>query len=326
MKKRILITGANGFVGYHLLEAAIKEGLEVYAGVRGGSDISHLSNIDVHFSYLNYSDVDSLKSDFESKKYDFIIHAAGITKATDYAIYERINADYTWNIARAARSIDLQKIIFISSLAALGPTVYGKDYVLMPDTDPKPITGYGRSKLLAEQYLKSFSELSWIILRPTAVYGPREKDILMLIKTINKGIEIYLGNNHQTLSFVHVQDLANVAIQVCFADKVRECYNISDGNRYDTQKLSEIIKKELKKKTIKITIPISILRLLAGIIERFGRGKTSILNNDKLSELIAENWNCSIEKAKQEISFNPQYNLDKGMKNTIEWYKINKWI
>ena len=231
MKKKMLITGANGFVGFHLVNEALEAGFSVHAGVRKNSDINHPKNLNIQYSFLDY--LDSLKEDFESKKYDFIVHAAGITKATDYITYERINADYTWNIAKAAKSINPQKIVFISSLAALGPAKYGLQNVLLADADPKPVTDYGKSKLLAEQYLKEFSELNWIILRPTAVYGPREKDLLLIIKTINK---------------------------------------------------------------------------------------------DKVSELVAENWHCSIEKAQNEISFSPQFNLEKGMKNTIEWYKINKWI
>ena len=322
----MLITGANGFVGFHLVNEALEAGFSVHAGVRKNSDINHLKNLNIQYSFLDYDNLDSLKEDFESKKYDFIVHAAGITKATDYITYERINADYTWNIAKAAKSINPQKIVFISSLAALGPAKYGLQNVLLADADPKPVTDYGKSKLLAEQYLKEFSELNWIILRPTAVYGPREKDLLLIIKTINKGLEIYLGNNPQILSFVYVEDLAKAVVQACLSDSVRECYNISDGNKYDAKKLSEIIKQQLKKKTLKIRIPISVLRLLAGLIENFSRNKTSILNKDKVSELVAENWHCSIEKAQNEISFSPQFNLEKGMKNTIEWYKINHLI
>ncbi|MCC9036139.1 NAD(P)-dependent oxidoreductase [Chryseobacterium sp. Ch-15] len=326
MKKKILITGANGFVGYHLLKAALREGFEVFAGIREGSDFAHLKNLDVQYSYLKYSDTNSLKKDFENKKYDYIIHAAGITKAANYETYERINADYTWNIAKAAETINPKKIIFISSLAALGPAKYDENEGLQENRNPKPVTNYGKSKLVAEQHIKKSSDLNWMIIRPTAVYGPREKDLLLIIKMINKGIEVYLGKNKQILSFIYVEDLADVAIKACLSEKVRECYNISDGHQYDTQKLSEIVSKELKKKTFKITIPISIIRVLANVMEEFSRGKPSILNKDKVRELIAENWHCSIEKAQQELGFEPQSNLEKGMKNTIEWYKNNKWI
>lgn len=326
MKKRILITGANGFVGYHLLKAAVVEGFEVFAGVREGSDISHLKNLDVQFSYLQYSSVDSIKSDFENKKYDFIIHAAGVTKASDYETYKRINADYSWNIAKAAETISPQKLVLISTLAVLGPAKYDEKNGLLEDRDPKPVTQYGKSKLLAEDYIKKNSDLNWLIIRPTAVYGPREKDLLLIIKTINKGLEVYLGNNRQILSFIHVQDLADLAMNACKSDQVKECYHISDGHQYNAQKLSEIVSKELKKKTFKITIPISIVRLLANVMEWSSRGKPSILNKDKVSELIAENWHCSIEKAQKKLGFRPQFNLETGMKNTIEWYKNNKWI
>lgn len=326
MQKKILITGANGFVGFHLLKVAIESGLEVYAGVRKGSEISHLKDMELRYSYLNYADLNSLKKDFIDNQYDYIIHAAGVTKAVNDEYYEKVNADFTRNVAIAAESICPEKVVFISSLAALGPTRYGKDNVLMHDSEPHPVTAYGRSKLLAEDYIKALTGLNWNIIRPTAVYGPREKDLLILIKAIKIGFEIYLGKNKQILSFIHVQDLANAVLQVCFSNHVHQTYNISDGKKYDAKKLSEIIKKELNKKTLKITIPIFILKIIADIMERFSKDKISILNRDKVSELVAENWNCSIEKAQNELSFTPQYNLEKGMKNTILWYKTNKWI
>ena len=142
MKKKILITGANGFVGYHLLKAALSEGIEVYAGVREKSDISHLNNLDVQFSYLQYSRPDSLARDFKKNKYDFIIHAAGVTKASDYETYERINTEYTLNIAKAAQTINPQKIVFISSLAALGPAKYNEEDGLLEGRNPKPVTQF----------------------------------------------------------------------------------------------------------------------------------------------------------------------------------------
>lgn len=326
MQKKILITGANGFVGYHLLKASIEAGLETYAGVRQGSDISHLDGMRLHYAYLDYADLESLMKDFAHQQYDYIIHAAGATKAADDEAYKKVNAEFTTNIAVAAESICPKKFLFISSLAALGPIQYGNNNVLMHDSEPNPVTGYGRSKLLTENYVKALSGLNWNIVRPTAVYGPREKDLLILIKTIKKGFEIYLGKNRQILSFIHVRDLADATLRVCFSDHVHKTYNISDGKTYDTEKLFNIIKKELNRKTVKITIPIGVLRLAADVTERFNKGKISILNRDKISELVAENWNCSIKKAQDELSFTPRYDLKKGMKDTIRWYKINQWI
>ncbi|MDP9961852.1 NAD-dependent epimerase/dehydratase family protein [Chryseobacterium lathyri] len=326
MRKKILVTGANGFLGFYLVKAAIQKNLEVYAGVREGSEVSHLKDIDAKLTYLNYSDLNSLKENFEINAYDYVIHAAGVTKTYNNQIYRTVNADYTKNVALAAKSIAIKKMVFISSLAALGPTIFGEENVLLPDTAPKPITSYGRSKLIAEQTLKDLKNLEWIILRPTAIYGPREKDLLTLFKMINRGLEIYLGKKKQTLSFVYVEDIAEVAVQSCFADTSRECYNISDGKRYTIQELSGIIKKKLKVKTVKIIIPIFFLRLLAGITESVMKRRVSIINKDKVSELIAENWFCSIEKARRDLSYTPQFTLDKGITDTIEWYKKNKWI
>lgn len=326
MKKKILITGANGFVGYHLVKEALEMGLEVFAGVRKGSDLSYLKDFGVQFSYLNYDNLNELKINFLFRQYDFIVHAAGATKAANEREYYHINADYTKNIATAATFINPEKFLLLSSLAALGPTNLNDLIGLHPDTNPRPVTSYGRSKLKAEMITKEFQNLRWNIIRPTAVYGPREKDLLMLIKMINRGIEIYLGKDKQILSFVHVEDLAKIVIKACTSKKVKECYNISDGNIYSTEKLSGLVKKELRKKTIKITLPITFLRLIIFISAKVNKRKPSILNEDKLNELVAESWNCDISKLKNDFDFKAQFNLESGMKHTIKWYKINKWI
>lgn len=328
-KKKVLITGASGFVGYHLIEEALNAGLEVYAAVRKSSDVSHLKAFDVIYTDLDYSSVASLKQELEEKQYHYIIHAAGTTKAKTREVYDQINAMYTKNLAIAASTanIPLEKFVFVSSLAALGPledlSSEIQDYTL-----PRPVTSYGASKALAEQYLAEFRHLPLIIIRPTAVYGPREKDLFILFDSINKGLEPHIGRFKQQLSFVYVKDLVKVIVQALTASQVQKQYNISDGMIYDRYALATYTKKALNRKTFKFHLPVFLVSLMARIMDFMyaGSKNTPALNKEKMAELTAINWACTIDGAKADLSYAPEYTLEKGVMQTVKWYKLNNWL
>ncbi len=326
MKERVLITGASGFVGYHLIEAALRHGLEVFAAVRKSSQVDHLKHFDIQYTSLDFTSVDALQKDLEEKHYHYIIHAAGTTKAPTQEAYNLVNASYTANLAAAAHKVGVKKFLFISSLAALGPAV--PNAVITERQPPNPITSYGMSKLVAEKQLDIFkmAGLPLTVLRPTAVYGPREKDIFIIFKTFKKGLEPYIGNKPQQLSFVYGPDLAETAVQLLFSP-YNEAFNISDGKVYDRYALANIFKSVFKNKTLKIHIPLFIVRIIATLSEKLAKkGSTPALNREKLAELTATNWACSIDKLKAAINYEPKYDLDKGLTESLEWYKSNKWL
>lgn len=329
MREKVLITGASGFVGFHLVEAALAAGMEVHAAVRKSSSIEHMSVFNVKYVYPDYNNQDALRRELELRQYDYIIHAAGITKARNRAAYDAVNAGYTKQLAQAAQATGtLKKFIHISSLAAVGPVNYTALEPIGEDNRPQPVTSYGQSKLLAEQYLMSTTGLPYIILRPTAVYGPRERDILIMFKTIGKGWEPYIGRAPQWLSFIYVKDLAQAVIKAMRAPVANSIYHISDGYAYDRYALAQITKQLLHKKTMKLHIPHGIIKLLAGMMETATRWseKSPVLSREKLQELTAANWHCSIEKIGRELSFVPEYNLEKGLSQTLQWYKSNNWL
>lgn len=328
MRKRVLITGASGFVGYHLIEEALHNNLDVYAAVRKSSDISHLKDFNIQYIYPDFSDIISLKKDLKEKQYDYIIHAAGATRATSQSKYDLINAEYTFNLAAAAKAsdINLKGFVFISSLAAVGP-LDNLNGTITEDTFPQPITAYGRSKLLAEEQLKSISTLSYTILRPTAVYGPRDTGIYLFFKQLKNGIEPYIGDDEQKLSFIYVKDLAKATIKALYSCN-QQTYNLSDGNFYSKYELGTIAKNVLNLKTVKFHLPVNFVKIIATLAEKVSslNNKAAILNNDKLKELTAVNWACSIEKAKYDLGYYPLFNLDNGLAETLNWYKKNKWL
>lgn len=329
MKQKVLITGASGFVGFHLIEAALSKGLEVYAAIRKSSDIKHLASYNIQYTYPDFTNEQNLMDELIEKNYDFIIHAAGTTKAKNQQAYNEVNAQYTINLANAAMKsgIGLKKMVFISSLAAIGP-LQVSDKLISEQTKPNPVTAYGKSKLLAEDSIQNLG-LPLVVLRPTAVYGPRDKDIFIILKTFSQGLEPYIGKAAQQLSFVYVKDLASATVSALFTDAgANGAYNITDGKIYNRYDLADITKEVLNKKTIKFHLPLPIVRMLALVLEKtYGfLDKTPALNIEKLNELTAANWCCTIEKAKDNFNFSPEYDLKRGLLESLNWYKKEKWI
>lgn len=326
MKEKLLITGASGFVGYHLINQALQSGMEVNAAIRATSHIEHLKGLDLKPVVIDLQDRNSIMRVFEKGGYDYLIHAAGATKARDRDEYDIANVQSTKNLAEAALLYPVKKFLFMSSLAALGPAAYDDVDVGRENTIPHPVSNYGRSKLSAEQKLMEFNTLPWLILRPTAVYGPRERDLFIMFKTLHKGLEPYIGLNDQWLSFVYVKDLAALTIKALQSNFVQQVYHVSDGNAYTKYDLAKAVKKTLGKKTIKFHIPLPVARLAASCMQYANRNKTPALNREKLVELTAENWNCSIEKAKKDLGYAPRYNLKRGIEETLKWYQQNNWL
>jgi nucleoside-diphosphate-sugar epimerase len=327
MKKKVLITGASGFVGYHLIVEAVKSGMEVYAAVRASSNVTHLNALDVKFTNLDYGSVEALSENIQTNQYDYIIHASGTTKAKSKAEYNLINAEYTRNLAIAAAGSGVQKFIFVSSLAALGP-LSDINSEIRDDSAPHPVTSYGESKLLAEQYLSSVENLPWIVVRPTAVYGPREKDIFIIFKSINMGLEPYIGRFDQQFSFIYVTDLTAIILAALHSSVNHKAYNVSDGKKYDRYALADFSKRALKKKTFKFHLPVSGVRFVASVMDRlYARSNTTpALNKEKMSELTAINWACDISHLQADFNYAPSYNLEAGISETMTWYKKNNWL
>jgi len=327
MKDRVLITGASGFVGYHLIVEALKNNLEVFAAIRRSSKIEHLKNFDINYTYPDFDNPAALQAEIEEKHYAYIIHAAGSLRALTTAEYEHVNATYTFNLATAAAAAGcVKKMVFISSLAAVGPRS-GYDGIITESTAPAPITAYGKSKLLAEAKLLSVKNLDYTILRPTAVYGPRDKDIFIFLKQVAKGIEPYIGRIDQKLTFIYVTDLAKAAVLALTKGK-KKAYILADGHYYDRYKLADITKVIFDKKTFKFHIPVIIVKTIAIIAEKVSylSKKAPVINPEKLDELKAVNWSCDISPANADLDFTPLYNLEDGLTESFDWYRKNNWL
>ena len=333
MNPRILITGASGFIGSFIVEEALNRGFETWAAVRKSSSRAFLTDERIHFIELNLSSKTQLIEQLRPHQFDYVVHAAGVTKCLNKADFRRINTEGTKNLVDALLDLQmpLKRFVFLSSLSVFGAIKEQLPYdEIREDDTPKPNTEYGRSKLEAERYIDSIgSRLPYIILRPTGVYGPREKDYFMMAKSIKQHIDFAVGYQRQDITFVYVTDVVQAVFLALEKGETGRKYFLSDGQVYQSTTFSDLIHEELGRPWwLRITAPVWVLRVVTFFGEYIGHmtGKVTALNNDKYNILRQRNWRCDIEPARHELGFEPKVQLKEGVKTTIQWYKDHKWL
>ena len=330
---KILITGASGFIGSFIVEEALKRGFETWAAMRKSSSKAYLQDERIKFIELNLNSKEQLMEQLQGKDFDYVVHAAGLTKCLNKADFHRINTEGTKNLVEALIELKmpLKRFVFVSSLSVFGAIKEKMPYDEIRETDtPQPNTAYGRSKLEAEQYLDSVgSRIPYIILRPTGVYGPKEKDYFIMAKSIKQHSDFAVGYQRQDITFVYVTDVVQAIFLALEKGENGRKYFLSDGEVYQSTTFSDLIHEELGRPWwIRMTAPVWVLRIVTFFGEYVGRltGKVTALNNDKYNILKQRNWRCDIEPARKELGYDPKVQLAEGVKTTIKWYKDNGWL
>ena len=332
-KMKILITGASGFIGSFIVEEALRRGFETWAAVRKSSSREYLQDERIHFIELNLSSKEQLVEQLRPYQFDYVVHAAGVTKCLKKQDFMRINCEGTKNFVNAILELQMpiKRFVYLSSLSIFGAIKEQQPYDEIRETDtPQPNTEYGKSKLEAEHYLESVSSrVPYIILRPTGVYGPREKDYFIMAKSIKQHSDFAVGYQRQDITFVYVKDVVQAVFLALEKGENGRKYFLSDGQVYQSTTFSDLIHEELGRPWwIRITAPVWVLRIITFIGEYVGRmtGKVTALNNDKYNILRQRNWRCDIQPAIDELGYQPTYNLKQGVKEAIQWYKDNGWL
>lgn len=334
--KKILITGASGFIGSTIVDRALELGYETWAGIRASSSREYLQDKRIRFIDLNYASKEKLKEQLrkfvdENGRFDYIVHCAGLTKAVRKSDFERINFRQVKNFADALVESDAvpRLFIFMSTLGAIGVGDEKNYTPLACDCAPNPNTEYGKSKLKAEEYLQSLTDFPYVFLRPTGVYGPRDKDYLILMRAVKNGLSVGAGFRKQLLTFIYIDDLVKIIFQ-CIDKKICcRAYNIADGDVYTDAEFNAIVQKSLKKKRVlRLKIPLGLVKAAAFVNEKiFGLlGKPTAFNSDKYKIMKQRNWSCDTSSLQRELDFRPDYRLKEGVERTVAWYRERKWL
>jgi nucleoside-diphosphate-sugar epimerase len=321
---KALVTGATGFVGSHLVEALLQAGWTVTALARSPEKAAALAERGV------VTVAGDLHRDFALDQavanQDIVYHVAGVVAARSEADFMHANRDGTRNLAAAAERGRCSRLILISSLAAAGPAEKGRP--LDGSEQPHPVTAYGRSKLAAEQVVRA-TTLSWSIVRPGVVYGPRDREVLKLFRLARLGIAPIFGAGDQELSAIHAADLASALLAVGTSSRtVTRIYNACHPQVFSSMEFNRVIGSAIGHTVRPVRIPAGFGRVLLRLTEASARftGQTTILTPDKANEFFQPAWTGDPSPLMHDTGWRPVFDLQSGLADTYRWYRKAGWL
>ena len=289
--KKVLMTGASGFIGSFLVEGGLERGMQAWAGIRSTSSRKYLQDERIRFAELNFGDKQKLKEQLAAHKqehqgWDYIIHCAGVTKCLHKEDFDKGNYQATVHFVEALKELDMvpERFMYISSLSIFGPIHEDTYQPICEQDEPQPNTAYGVSKLKSEKYLQSLTDFPYVIYRPTGVYGPRERDYFLMAKSVKQHVDFAAGWKRQDITFIYVKDLVQAVYLGAKPEALHRAYFVSDGQVYESSTFADLIQQELGNPwLIRIKCPLVLLKLISVVAEWVAKcaGKTSTLNRDK---------------------------------------------
>ena len=328
---KVLITGASGFVGSTLCEELNRRGLDVHCLMRKTSLLSNLSQAKFQPVEGDLRSADSLKKAVGDS--ELVFHVAGVVAARSRADFFAANMEGTKNLLEAASaSGKVKRFVYVSSLAAAGPSRPERPNV--ESDECRPVSDYGASKLAGErEVLARMHAFPVTIVRPPAVYGPRDKGVFTFFQAVSRGILPLLGMQRpgtRRYSFVHVEDLVQSLALAGFADDSRsgEIYYASGEGEYSWEEAMQLVAKGLERQAMPVRLPLTLMKGAAVACSAYTKafGKVLPFSLDKIKEIEAPAWTCSSAKIKKELRFEPYWDLSKGFAQTAKWYRENGWL
>ena len=325
------VTGASGFVGSHLVETLVAAGVATRAIVRPTSDTRWLPP-GAERTIATMDDDEALGRAVRDAS--VVFHLAAVTSTARSGEYVRTNADGTRCVLDAVRRCAPgARVVLCSSLAAVGPS--RSERPLDESVVPRPVSAYGRSKLAAERVAEAFAaehRLDIVIVRPGAVYGPRDRDILAAFRLASRGLALRVSSSEQRLAMVHVRDLVHALVLASrpartTASEVRR-YHVSDGTTPTWSAVNAAIAAAVGHRARALGVPRGAALAVATLdtlVAQFRHAKP-LLTRDRIAELSAADWSCDIARAREELGFTPRVELEAGMRQTAEWYRTQGWL
>jgi 2-alkyl-3-oxoalkanoate reductase len=321
---KALVTGATGFVGSHLIEALRRRGDDVTALARSATKAAALGPLGVRVVPGDLHDRAALQRAVEGQ--DVVYHVAGAIAARNEADFLAANHDGTLHVTEAAARAAVGRLVFVSSMAAAGPTDRGRP--LRGDEPPRPVTAYGRSKLAAETAVRA-SPLPWTIIRPPMVYGPRDQEVLKVFRLARLGLAPVLGDGTQELSAVHGADLADALVAAGTSTAaVGRTYYACHPEVFTGAELARAVGRAMGRRPAVIRVPAAVGRGVLMVTEAAARltGQTTILTVDKANEFFQPAWTGDPEPLTRDSGWRAVRNLETGLAETYAWYRAARWL
>jgi nucleoside-diphosphate-sugar epimerase len=326
---KVFLTGANGFVGSHILDSLQKAGIKSTVLLRRTGDTRfitrHLNQVDICYGSLG--DLEAL--DTALRGADAVVHCAGKTKVLRNSEYDEVNGIGTRHIVAAANTHagSIRRFIHISSLAVSGPGTITQP--ARETATPQPVSAYGRSKLAGETYVRKNCRAAWTILRPAAVYGPRDRDFLNVFKAVKSRLMPLFDGGHQPLSLAFAPDVA-AAVLACLGLKKAhgKIYHVATAPPCSDEDLLREIAVQMGVRPWRVILPSAVLYPLGGLQEILARlsGHPGILSRDKVREIRAPGWVCTTERIAKDLGFSAPTPLGQGIAQTLAWYRRQGWL
>jgi nucleoside-diphosphate-sugar epimerase len=328
---KVLVTGASGFLGGHVVEALSARGDHVRALVRATSSRKVLERVhNVEFFEGTVERIDRMREAVDGV--DAIVHTAGIIKARNTDEFFSVNVGGTSNVVQAARSASssgrLKRFVHVSSLEACGPSFDGQP---VPVQQESPVTTYGRSKLAAEKVvLAAKDQVPVTILRPGAIYGPRDGEILEAFRSIQRGVLPLVAGGEAKGMWIYATDCAEACVRAIDADVPSGgIYFVDDGCGPMAAKtmLADAERALGRRAPIRANLPVPVLMTVARGLELFGRvaNRPIMLTREKANMLL-QNWICSSDTTRRELNWEPKVPWGEGVERTVQWYRQHGWL
>jgi nucleoside-diphosphate-sugar epimerase len=314
----ILVTGATGFIGSHLVESLLQRGEKVRALVRRRSALAAADV--VYGDVVSGAGLEAALTDVE-----IVIHLAGATKALHPGDYYTVNVKGAETLARmiAGRPI---RFVHVSSLAAAGPGCPG--IPITEDADPRPITHYGKSKLQSEYAVRALRPDA-VIVRPPVVYGPRDTDVLQVLRPISRGWALQIAGAERWFSAIYVRDLADGLLAAARSPVAAgRTYFISHSSPVSWSELTSLAGRIMGRRPRMVRVPGSAALAVGFFADVWARAtrKPAILSREKVMEARSLAWVCDSRRAAVELGFEALTGLEKGLSETLAWYKGAGWL
>ncbi len=327
-KEIAVVTGANGFVGSHLVDLLLEKGYSVRCITRKSSDLKWLDGKDIEIHDCGLFDLNGLRKALKDSHYVF--HVAGVVKSKTPEGYFQGNVETTKNLLDVSleNKNSIKRFVVVSSQTVTGPSLDGKP--VTEETGCNPITTYGRSKLEEEKVTLTYADkLPVTICRAPAVYGERDTEIFIYFNTFSKGLTTTIGFNKKALSLIHVSDLVHGIYLAAVSDRSKgQIYFISSEKFYTWPEVNITTAKILGRKAIIVKVPHFLVYTIAAIAQFFAMfgNKAATLNLEKAKDITQQYWICDTSKAIRDLGFRQNITLEEGIRRTIRWYKEMKWI